>query len=53
VTQRMSTATEAIMSHLSNSILMSHAKRKAEQRPVGRYSPQERQERAANQIRRL
>jgi hypothetical protein len=53
VTQRMGIATEAIMSHLSNSILMSHAKLKAEQRSVGRYSPQEMQERAANQIRRL
>jgi hypothetical protein len=49
----MSIATEAIMSHLSNSILMSHAKLKAEQRSVGRYSPPEMQERAANQIRRL
>jgi hypothetical protein len=38
VTQRMSIATEAIMSHLphlSNSILMGHAKLKAEQRSVG------------------
>jgi hypothetical protein len=32
---------------------MNHAKLKAEQRSVGRYPPQEMQERAANQIRRL
>jgi hypothetical protein len=50
VTQRMTIATEAIMSHLSNSIPMSHAKLKAEQRSVGRYSPPEMQECAANQI---
>jgi hypothetical protein len=50
----MSIATEAIMSHLSNSILISHhAKLKAEQRPVGRYSPPDMQECAANQIRGL
>ena len=49
----MGIATEAIMSHLSNSMLMSHAKLKAEQRSVGRYSPPEMQERAANQIRGL
>jgi len=49
----MSIATEAIISHLSNSILMSHAKLKAEQRSVGRYSPPEMQERVANKIRRL
>jgi hypothetical protein len=53
VTQRMSIATEATMSHLSNSVFMSHAELKAEQRSVGRYSPPEMKERADNQIRRL
>jgi hypothetical protein len=44
----MSIAAEAIMSHLSNSILMNHTRLKAE-----KYSPQEMQERVANKIRRL
>jgi hypothetical protein len=53
MSQRMSIATEAIMSHLSNSILMNHTRLKAEQRSVGKHSPQEDRERVANKIRRL
>jgi hypothetical protein len=57
VSQRMSIATEAIMSHLSNSIPMNHmyisTRLKAEQRSVGKHPPPEMQERVANKIRRL
>jgi hypothetical protein len=41
------------MSHLSNSILLNHARLKAEQRSVGRHSPQEDRERVANDVRRI
>jgi hypothetical protein len=38
------------MAHLSNFILLSHARLKAEQCSVGRYSPQEDRERVADYV---
>jgi hypothetical protein len=52
VSHRMSIATEAIMAHLSNFIFLSHARLKAEQCSVGRYSPQVDRGRADDYVRR-